>query len=89
MFYPFLQVSFSSWKSIWEVKAPSSVMFFLWTAALVKILTLDNSRKRNVFVVDWCCMWKKSGESIDLLHCEIARELWNSLFHLFELCLEG
>jgi hypothetical protein len=29
-------------------------------------------------------MCKKSGESIDhlLLYCEIARDLWSSLFHL-------
>jgi hypothetical protein len=29
-------------------------------------------------------MCKKSGKSIDhLLCCEMARELWSSLFHLF------
>jgi hypothetical protein len=30
-------------------------------------------------------MYKKSGESIDhlLLHCEVAKELWSSLFQLF------
>ena len=54
----------------------------MWTAALKEILTLDNLRK--VIVVDWFCMCKKSGESIDhLLHCVIAREIWTSLFHLF------
>jgi hypothetical protein len=38
----------------------------------------------NVIVVDWCCMCKKSGKSTDhlLLHCEIAKELWSSLFNL-------
>jgi hypothetical protein len=30
------------WKCIWKVKSPSKVMFFVWTAALGKILTLDN-----------------------------------------------
>jgi hypothetical protein len=58
------------------------------------ILTLDNLRKRKVIVVDWCCMCKRSGESMDhlLLYYEIARELlalnfaylvWNGS------CLEG
>lgn len=30
-------------------------------------------------------MYKKSKESIDnlLLHCEVARDLWPSIFHLF------
>jgi hypothetical protein len=30
------------WKSIWRVKAPAIVAFFVWTAALGKILTHDN-----------------------------------------------
>ena len=52
------------------------VVFFVWTTALEKILTLDNLRKRNV-VVEWCCMCKNNGKSIDhlLIHCKIAREL--------------
>ena len=59
--------------------------FFVWTAALEKILTMDNLRKRNVVVVEWCCLCKKSGESIDhlLLHCEVACDLWVSIYNLF------
>jgi hypothetical protein len=53
-------------------------------APLGRILTLDNLRKMNVIVVDWSYMCKMSGESIDLLHCEVARELWVSIF-----CLSG
>jgi hypothetical protein len=51
---------------------PWRLAFFVWFAALGKILTLDNLRTRNVVVVEWCCMCKKSGESIDhlLIHCE-------------------
>jgi hypothetical protein len=74
-----------SWKSIWRVKAPTRVAFFVWSASLGKILTHDNLRKRNVVVIEWCCMCKKNGESIDhlLLHCEVARDLWSYIFILF------
>jgi hypothetical protein len=73
------------WKSIWRVKAPARVAFFVWTAALGKILTQDNLRKRNVVVIEWCYMCKKSGESIEhlLLNCEVARDLWSYILNLF------
>jgi hypothetical protein len=71
------------------------VAFFVWMATLGKILTLNNLTNMNIIVVDWCCMCNKRGESIDhlILHCEVARELWSSLFSiclvLIGLCLEG
>jgi hypothetical protein len=36
-------------------------------------------------VIEWCCMCKKSGESIKhmLLHCEGARDLWSYILTLF------
>jgi hypothetical protein len=53
------------------------VAFFTWSIALGKILIMDNLRKRHVIVVDWRCVYKKSGESVDrlLLHYEIANAL--------------
>ena len=62
------------WKSIWKSKAPPRVVFFVWTAALGKILTMDNLCKKNIIVTEWCCMCKRNGESIVhlLLHCEVA-----------------
>jgi hypothetical protein len=44
----------------------------VWTTALGKNLTHDNLRKRNVVMIEWYCMCKKSEESIEhqLIHCD-------------------
>ena len=33
------------WKMIWKSRAPPRVAFFVWTATLGKILTIDNLRR--------------------------------------------
>ena len=73
------------WMSIWKTKAPPRVAFFSWTAALGKILTSENLRHRGIILVNWCCMCKVAGESVDhlLLHCTYAREIWDMIFVLF------
>jgi hypothetical protein len=57
----------------------------MWSAALGKILTLDNLRKRHVIVINRCCMCKKIEESMDhiLQHCNVTSALWNTLFSHF------
>jgi len=79
-----IQSSFP-WKSIWKVKVLSKVAFFVWTATLGKILTLNNLQKRNIIVMEWCYMCKTSGESIDhlFLHCMVATKLWSTILQLF------
>lgn len=42
-----------SWKCIWQNKVSLRVAFFASWAALGKILSVDNFRKRYVIVVDW------------------------------------
>jgi hypothetical protein len=70
---------------VWKAKVPPRVAFFTWTAALGKILTTENLRKRRVIILDWCCMCKSSGESTNhlLLHCPVAWELWSMVCILF------
>jgi hypothetical protein len=73
------------WKSIWKAKVPPRVAFFSWTAALGRILTAENLRRRRVIIISWCCMCKVDGESVDhlLLHCAYAKELWDLVFAMF------
>jgi hypothetical protein len=61
-------------------------VFFTRSAALGKILTLDNLRKQRVIVIDKCCMCKRDVESVDyfLLHCDVA-----SALGCLGLCLDG
>jgi hypothetical protein len=65
------------WKSIWKSKAPPRVAFFVWTAALGRILTTDNLRRRRMIVLDYCWLCKSNGESIShlLLHCSYLTEI--------------
>jgi hypothetical protein len=55
------------WKIIWKSRVPPRVAFFVWTTALGKILTIDNLRGRHVMMMDWCCICKNGGESVDHL----------------------
>ena len=48
-------------------KVPHRVAFFVWKAAIGEILTVDNLHRRHIMIIDWCCMCKYSGESIDHL----------------------
>ena len=67
-----LIVVFGGIRLLWKV------VFFAWSATLGKKLTKDILRKQHVMVVVWCCMCKKSGESMDHLlhHCEMVSALW-------------
>ena len=75
------------WKLVWHSKVPPRVAIFSWAASLGKILSTNNLWKSGIIVLDWCCMCKRCGESVDhlLLHCPIDYELWTMVFCLFGL----
>jgi hypothetical protein len=63
------------WKSVWRTQALLRAAFFVWLAGLDKILTLDNLRKRQVTVINKCCM------------CKGARRWWIISFYIVRLPL--
>ena len=79
-----LLVSFP-WKSIWCVKVPKSVAFFLWTAARGGLLIVDNLVKKKLPLVNWCCLCRCEEETVDhlLIHCKYAYTLWSEVLRLF------
>jgi len=68
-----------------KMLAKPSILSTSPTGTKGRILTFDNLRKRKVIVIEWCCMCTRSRESTYhlLLHCEVARVLWTSIFRLF------
>jgi hypothetical protein len=76
------------WKTIWRVKAPRRVAFFVWTAAWGKILTCDNLMWRGYSLAGWCCMCRKGWETGDhlLIHCVLASDLWSAVLKSFGVC---
>ena len=73
------------WKSICGVKAPHHVSFFVSIAAWGKILTTEPLGRRGFTIMDWCCLCKCDGESVDhlLLHCGEVFRLWSFAFRSF------
>ncbi len=57
----------------------------VWACSRKYSGAIDNLWKRRVLVIDWCCMCKSNGESVNhlLLHCPLAQERWNLIFTLF------
>ena len=72
-------------RSVWTVKAPPRVSFFVWTAAWKRILTYDNLMRRGYTLAGWCCMCQRDGETVDhlLLHYHEVSALWSFCLSLF------
>ena len=54
-------------------------------ATLNRILTVDNLIRRRQVLVNWCCLCCVNAESVVLLHCTVATELWSLVLVVFDL----
>lgn len=75
------------WKCVWVSGSPSKVAFFVWTAILGRILTLDNLIRRGHILVNWCCLCCGEAESVAhlLVHCPVTHRLWMLVVATFGL----
>lgn len=70
------------WKSVWQTQTPSKTGFFAWSAALGKILIVDNLMKRHVIIMNRCYLWKRNEESVATLFFTV---IWLSLRGILSL----
>ena len=70
---------------IWSNWVPTKMSFFAWEASWGKVLTLDQIKKRGRALANRCFLCGKDEETIDhlLLHCPVARLLWDLLLAIF------
>ena len=74
-------------QSIYCVKLPKMVSFFFGTAARGGILTIDILVKKNLRLVNLCCLCQCDEETVDhlLLYCKFAYEMWSEVFLMFRV----
>jgi hypothetical protein len=69
-----------------ETASPPRITFFMWIVALGKILIANNFQRQNIILVNWCCMCKVDGKTIDHLflhYYTVAKEMWDIVLTLF------
>ena len=74
--------------SIWKIKIPPRVQYFLWLLSKNKLLTRDNLSKRRK-VKDPTCLFCAEKETISHLffYCVVAQYLWKLLSKIFDVQL--
>jgi hypothetical protein len=74
--------------SIWDIKIPPRVQYFLWLLSKNKVLTRDNLSKRRK-VEDPTCLFCEEKESVYHLffECAVAKQLWTVLSNIFGIQL--
>ena len=66
------------WKTIWKLKVPYKILFFMWKIFSNALPTFDNLFKRNCSKTNLCMICKSGAESFNHLFglCYWVRKLW-------------
>ncbi|RVW44612.1 Heat shock protein 90-5, chloroplastic [Vitis vinifera] len=74
-------------RGIWVDRVPTKVSFFAWEATWGKVLTLDKLQIRGVQLPNCCFLCGCAEENVNhiLLHCIVARALWDIIFGLLDI----
>ena len=87
--YPTL-LPFLSLGSVFGVLRYLEESFFLWTTAQDIIHTIDNLVKRNLPLVQWCCLCYCDGEIVDHLLMEWnLSDVWNAVGDAKDSCFSS
>lgn len=77
--------------SIWEIKIPPRVYYFLWLLSKNKLLTRDNLGERRKVEDRTTCLFCNEVQTINhlLFDCVVAQQLWAILSKIVEVQLGG
>lgn len=66
------------WKEIWYKAIPFKVQFFMWTASLEKISTMNMLQRKGLVLPSVYLLYYQAAESVSylLLHCPYSWEIW-------------
>lgn len=73
--------------SIWDIKVPPRVQYFLWLLSKNKLLTKDNLSKCRKVEDPTCLFCEEESIQHLLFECAVAKQLWNVLSDIFGIQL--
>lgn len=76
-----IRVESGLWRNVWYNGTPPKVQFFMWTAVLEKISTMDSLWRKGFYLPSICLFYYCESESAShlLINCPFSWEIWCGL----------